>query len=174
MSRAAGGAASSVWKDTDFKGDQSMTTQWLQTLDAGRSPAPADPRLARFVNQWAVRLTTFKRDGTPVGTAVNIVVDGDHAFVRSFERAWKARRMRNDPNVEIAPATWRGNPTGPAIKARARLLDGVESEQAGRLIDAKHPLFQRLLVRFGHKLLRHRTLHYEIRPVDDVSRGAET
>jgi len=36
-----------------------------------------------FVEQWAVLLTTYKRDGTPVGTAVNIVVEGDHAYFRT-------------------------------------------------------------------------------------------
>ena len=39
----------------------------------------ATQTLEPFVGLWAVLLTTYKRDGTPVGTAVNIVVEGDFA-----------------------------------------------------------------------------------------------
>ena len=36
----------------------------------------ATQTLEPFVGQWAVLLTTYKRDGAPVGTAVNIVWRG--------------------------------------------------------------------------------------------------
>jgi PPOX class probable F420-dependent enzyme len=128
--------------------------------------AEPDPRLARFADQWAVALTTYKRDGTPVTTPVNIVVDGTRAFFRTYDKAWKAKRLRNDPRVEVAPSTWRGHATGPAMRARARLLEGAEAERAGRLIDRKHPVFQRVFVRFGHRLQRYSTLHFELTPDD--------
>ncbi|MBK1789520.1 PPOX class F420-dependent oxidoreductase, partial [Prauserella sp. ASG 168] len=41
--------------------------------------------LAPFVGQKTVTLTTFRRDGRPCSSPVSIVVDGDHAYVRSFE-----------------------------------------------------------------------------------------
>lgn len=128
-------------------------------------PAP-HPALAPFQRQWAARLTTFRRDGTPVGTAVNVAVEGDRAYVRTFERAWKLRRIQNNPLVELAPSDWRGRPTGPSIRARARILEGAESESAGRRVSAKHPIFQGLLVRLGHRLLRYRTMHLELTPAD--------
>ena len=53
-----------------------------------------------FVRQWAILLTTYRRDGTPVGTPVNIAVDGDHAYIRTYDRAGKAKRQRHNPNVE--------------------------------------------------------------------------
>jgi uncharacterized protein len=43
------------------------------------------PALEPFVHQWAVLLTTYRRDGTPVGTPVNIAVEGDHAYVRTWD-----------------------------------------------------------------------------------------
>jgi PPOX class probable F420-dependent enzyme len=66
-----------------------------------------------FVHQRTVLLTTYRRDGTHVGTPVNIVVDGDRAFVRTFDTAWKLKRIRNNPMVEIAPSTVRGKPHRP-------------------------------------------------------------
>jgi len=57
----------------------------------------ATQTLEPFVGQWAVLLTTYKRDGAPVGTAVNIVVEGDRAYFRTWDTAWKLRRIRNTP-----------------------------------------------------------------------------
>src|SRR5947209_20497682 len=87
--------------------------------------------LTPFVRQWTVLLTTYRRDGTPVRTPVNIAVDsgGDRAFIRTYDKSWKFKRIRNNPDVEIAPSTFRGQPTGPAIRARARILSGSEWEQ---------------------------------------------
>jgi uncharacterized protein len=53
--------------------------------------------LDRFTKQKTVLLTTYRRDGTPVGTPVNIAVEGDHAFVRTWDTAWKFKRIRNTP-----------------------------------------------------------------------------
>lgn len=55
-----------------------------------------DP-LDRFAEQRTVLLSSFRRDGSPVGTPVNIAVEDDHAFVRSFDAAWKVKRMRRNP-----------------------------------------------------------------------------
>jgi PPOX class probable F420-dependent enzyme len=96
--------------------------------------------LDRFINQKTVLLTSYRRDGTPVGTPVNIAVEGTRAFVRTFDTAWKLKRVRNNPAVEIAPSTTRGKPTGPAIRARARLLAGSEAERASQALNKKHPI----------------------------------
>jgi len=42
-------------------------------------------------NAKTVLLTTYKRDGTPVGTPVSIAFDGDRAFFRSYDKAWKTK-----------------------------------------------------------------------------------
>jgi hypothetical protein len=57
--------------------------------------------------------------------------------------------------------------TGPAIHARARLLDGDEARRAGRMLARTHPLLQGLLVPLAHRLMRYQTLHYELTPVLD-------
>jgi len=119
----------------------------------------------QFVNQRTVLLTTYRRDGTPVGTPVNIVVDGERAFVRTFDTAWKLKRIRKNPRVEIAPSTVRGKPTGAAIGARARVLAGSESEHASRALNKKHPILHGVLVPLTHRLQRHQTIHIELTPL---------
>jgi PPOX class probable F420-dependent enzyme len=119
---------------------------------------------APFARQRTVLLTTFRRDGTAVKTPVNIAVDGDRAFIRSWDSAGKVKRIRNNPEVAIAPCTARGRPTGPPITARARILSGQESARAGRLLARKHPILQvqGLLVPLGHRLRGNTTTHIEL------------
>jgi PPOX class probable F420-dependent enzyme len=127
------------------------------------------PILARFVRQKTVLVTTYRRDGRPVGTPVSLAVDGDHAYLRSFEQAGKTRRLRNNRRVDVAPSTARGRPTGPAIQATARRLEGAESRRAARLLAAKHPLLHGLLVPLTHRLGRARTgktVHFQLTPLD--------
>ena len=127
--------------------------------------APANPLLA-LAPQWAVRLTTFRRDGTPVSTPVNIAIAGDRVFFRTYEQAGKFKRLRHDTRVLVAPSTARGEPTGPEIAARAVLLTGADDKSAADLIDSKHRVFQRLLVRTAHRLRGYTTRHFELLPAD--------
>jgi PPOX class probable F420-dependent enzyme len=126
------------------------------------------PAFASFARQKTVLLTTYRRDGTPGASPVSIAVDGDHAYVRSFEKAIKTRRLRNNPIVEVAPSTMRGTPTGPAMRAKARLLDGDESRYAAHLLARKHPVLHGVVVPLGHRLMRSktgRTVHFELSPL---------
>ncbi|HJQ45792.1 MAG TPA: PPOX class F420-dependent oxidoreductase [Amycolatopsis sp.] len=118
-----------------------------------------------FTSQRTILLTTFKRDGSPVGTPVNIAVEGDHGYIRTFDQAWKAKRMRNNPHVEIAPSTAGGKPTGDAVRARVALVDGDEARRAAKLLARKHPFLQGVAVPFFHRLKHYRTLHYRVRLV---------
>jgi PPOX class probable F420-dependent enzyme len=124
------------------------------------------PVLERFVRPKTILLTSYRRNGTPVGTPVNIAVDGEHAFVRTWDTAWKFKRISNNPVVEIAPSTLRGQPTGPAIRAHARVLDGDEAVHAAHALARKHPLLQGVLVPLVHQLSGYRTVHIELKPID--------
>ena len=125
--------------------------------------APLNP-LLNLAPQWAVRLTTFRRDGTPVSTPVNVAVDRGRVFFRTYEQAGKFKRLRNNPGVEVAPSDRKGNATGPGTRAVARLLTGADDRLAAELIDRKHRLFQGILVRLAHRLRGYTTRHFELLP----------
>ncbi|MGI8858900.1 MAG: PPOX class F420-dependent oxidoreductase [Rubrobacteraceae bacterium] len=125
--------------------------------------------LEPFVRQWATLLTTYRRDGTPVGTPVSIVVEGDHAYFRTWATSGKMKRIRNNPEVEVAPSTALGKQTGPAIWGRVRLLKGDEATHAARLLSRKHPVMQRFLVPMAHRLRGYETVHLELIPLDNLA-----
>ena len=118
--------------------------------------------LAPLESAKTILLTTFKRDGTPVATPVSIAFAGDRAFFRSYDKAWKTKRLRNNPEVEVAASTLRGEPSGPTVHARATLLDGEQARIAARALARRHRVLQGLLVPLSHRLLRYRPMHYEL------------
>lgn len=118
--------------------------------------------LSSLKDTKTVLLTTYKRDGTAVDTPVSIAFDGDRAFFRSYDKAWKTKRLRDNPSVKVAPATLKGAATGPAIDARAILLDGAEAKLAARALARRHRVLQAVVVPVTHRLARYRTMHYEL------------
>lgn len=118
--------------------------------------------LAPLESAKTILLTTYKRDGTPVATPVSIAFAGDRAFFRSYDKAWKTKRLRNNPEVEVAASTLRGKPSGPPVRARATLLDGEQAHIAARALARRHRVLQGLIVPMSHRLMRYRTMHYEL------------
>lgn len=99
---------------------------------------------------------------------MSIAFDGDRAFFRSWHKTWKVRRLARNPEVEVASSTLRGEPTGPGHPARAELLEGQDARTAARALARRHPFLQRLLVPVTHRLMRYRTMHYELFWRDEV------
>jgi PPOX class probable F420-dependent enzyme len=124
--------------------------------------------LDELERSWAVLLRTRKRDGSWVGTPVNLAVDGERAYFGTPADSWKVRRLRNFDEVQVAPSTLRGRPTGPALRARARLLDGDEARAAERLLVRRHPIVHRFVVPLEVRLKGTTNTLYELtfRPLD--------
>jgi PPOX class probable F420-dependent enzyme len=130
------------------------------------STAPAE--LAPFVRQKTILLKTKKRDGTWVGTPVSVAVRGDRTYVRTYDKSWKSKRLRNFPEVRFSPSTSRGKPTGRELHAQARLLDGEDARTAAHLLARKYPVLHGVLVPLSHKVMRTKTLHYELSDVHEI------
>jgi PPOX class probable F420-dependent enzyme len=113
-------------------------------------------------DQRTILLTTYRGADFPVGTPVNVAVGDGHAYVRTWDTSGKARRIARQPSVAVAPSTNRGTQTGPTVTATARSLSGDEARAAGKLIDRKYPVVQRILVPTAHRLRRVKTVHYEL------------
>jgi PPOX class probable F420-dependent enzyme len=84
--------------------------------------------LARF---RYISLTTFRRDGSEASTPVWVVSDDNRRLlVWTGAETWKAKRIRHDPRVLVAPSDFRGRELGPRHEGRARLL----GDEAGPLV----------------------------------------
>jgi uncharacterized protein len=109
-------------------------------------------------------LTTYRRAGTPVGTPVHVVGNGDVAFFRTWDTSGKAKRLRHTSLVEVTPSNLWGRPRGPTLRAKASLLGPVESEMASRLLAQKHPVLHGHLIPWYHRRRGWVTQHYRLDP----------
>jgi uncharacterized protein len=118
--------------------------------------------LGPLERSWAVLLRTRRRAGTWVDTPVNLTVAGERAYFGTPADSWKVKRLRNFAEVEVAPSTLRGRPTGPPLRARARLLTGDEARAAERALVRRHPIVHRLIVPLELRLKRTTNAIYEL------------
>lgn len=82
-------------------------------------------------------VVTYRRDGRPVAQPVWPVFADGRMYVWTEHRAYKAVRLRNNPDALVAPCTFRGRPLGPPVAARGRVLDNPsEIAHAERVVRA--------------------------------------
>lgn len=93
-----------------------------------------------------VRLTTFRRDGTPVPTPLWAARDDDAIYVWTPLKSGKVKRLRHTSRVLVAPCTARGEPTGEEVEGVAELLDKEGSARVRKLLRKKYGLQARLIV----------------------------
>jgi PPOX class probable F420-dependent enzyme len=109
-----------------------------------------------------VLLETRKRDGSWVATPVSLATHDGHLYFRSWNTAAKTKRLRNFPEVRVAPCTLAGKPTGNAMSGHARLLAGTDAARARRLLRRRFPVLHGVVVPLAHRLKGWTTLHYEL------------
>ncbi|MFC4128556.1 PPOX class F420-dependent oxidoreductase [Nocardia rhizosphaerae] len=123
-------------------------------------------RLGALQTANFVLLTTFRKDGSPVGTPVWAVARDGKLFVWTVTDSWKVKRIRRNPEVTVQPCDARGNPKGDAVVGgTARLLDGAETERVRSLLRRKYWLTGPLVI-LGSNLRRGKdgTIGIEITP----------
>jgi len=120
------------------------------------SDSTARPDFAELAAAKYVLLTTFRKDGTAVGTPVWAAPDGNRLLVWTVADAYKVRRLRRDPRLTLAICDARGKPKSAAVPGTGVVLDADGSAHARAVIARKYGLLGRLLVG-GSTLRRGRT-----------------
>lgn len=108
---------------------------------------------AAFRDQKYLSLETFKRSGEGVQTPVWFAADpvrelsGAEArlFVYTIGNTGKAKRIRNNGRVKIAPCTMRGEITGEWRDARAEIISGEEATRGMALLSRKYFPWKQIL-----------------------------
>jgi uncharacterized protein len=88
--------------------------------------------------QQYISLTTFRKNGVAVATPVWFGEEGDKVYVMTFAKSGKTKRIRNNPQVKLAPCTFRGKVTGPDFPASARILLPGQHAHAHQTINRKY------------------------------------
>jgi uncharacterized protein len=98
----------------------------------------ANPVPPAIRGQKYISLITLRKSGAPVPTPVWFGEEGDKLYVMTASRLGKYKRIRNNPQVRVAPCTIRGRVTGPECPAVARILPKEEHQHAHSTIRKKY------------------------------------
>jgi uncharacterized protein len=88
--------------------------------------------------QKYISLTTFRKSGTGVATPVWFGEDDGKLYVMTRGDMGKTKRIRNNPQVRVAPCTMRGTVSGGEFAATARILRPEEHARARHAINRKY------------------------------------
>ena len=97
------------------------------------APIPAEIHGQRYIS-----LATFRKSGVAVHTPIWFAEYDNKLYVMTNSKSGKCKRIRNNPQVKIAPCTIRGKITGPEFPAIVRILRPAEFARARQAIEAKY------------------------------------
>jgi uncharacterized protein len=125
----------------------------------------------QFAGQKYLNLETFKRSGEGVRTPVwfaaaepgSAAASAEKLYVYTIGNTGKAKRIRNNPRVRIAPCDMRGGLRGEWVEARVEILQGEEAAQGMQLLNRKYVPWKQLLDFFAF-FRRRKRIVFAIRP----------
>jgi uncharacterized protein len=93
---------------------------------------------ATIQGQKYISLKTFRKNGDGVPTPVWFGEEDGKVYVMTRSDMGKVKRIRNNPQVRVAPCTMRGRVTGAEYPATARILPQAEQACARQTINRKY------------------------------------
>jgi PPOX class probable F420-dependent enzyme len=102
-----------------------------------------------FQKQSYISVETYRKNGQPVLTPVWFAQDQNSQLIyiwTSFDSG-KSKRIRNNPDVKIAPSTMNGTPKSAYLDARAQIAKAgsTEFEMGVSLINKKYGLQKKII-----------------------------
>jgi uncharacterized protein len=123
---------------------------WARTPKAARVAQDAPTgRLEDLRGRRHCVVVTYRKSGEPVPSPVWFGVGDGKLYFHTGETFAKTRRIRRNPEVRVAPCSFRGRPLGPPFAGRARVVSSSEEAEAERHIQANYGLIRRLYYRLS-------------------------
>jgi uncharacterized protein len=128
----------------------------------------SDTRFASLQGRKYLNVETFRKNGQGVRTPVWFAgepEDGapEKVYVYSTADSGKAKRIRNNGRVRVAPCDVRGKVLGEWVEAQAEIVTGTEAEDGMKLLNKKYMPWKQLLDFFSF-FSRNKRVVFWIRP----------
>ncbi len=121
-----------------------------------------------LAGQRYLRLSTFRKTGAAVPTPVWFARLGKNLYVVTGHNTGKVKRIRNNPDVVLAPSDFRGRPKGPDLRAVAGLTDEKRGGPADRALRGRYGWQYRVVeVIEGLLGVVNERVYLELRPPDE-------
>jgi len=96
-------------------------------------PLPPEIRGQKYIS-----LVSFRKNGAAIPTPVWFGEKDGKLYMMTRSDSGKFKRIRNNPQVRVAPCTMRGKVTGPEFAATARILPPEDWPRARKTIQQKY------------------------------------
>jgi PPOX class probable F420-dependent enzyme len=128
----------------------------------------ADARFAALQARKYLNIETFRKNGQGVRTPVWFAGEPENGaseklYVYSTSDSGKAKRIRNNGRVRVAPCDVRGKLFGEWTDARAEIVTGADAEHGMQLLNKKYMPWKQLLDFFSI-FSRNKRVVFLIRP----------
>ncbi len=101
-------------------------------------------------SQKYISLETYKKNNQPVKTPVWFVIQNELIYVITREGTGKVKRIKNNPQVKLAPCTFGGKPTGGWVSGNASKVLGEEAMTVIKLRKKKYG-FRAIIAQFASR-----------------------
>jgi hypothetical protein len=99
----------------------------------------------QFTKQKYINIETFRRNGEGVSTPVWFVQDEHALYVKTEATSGKAKRIRNNGKINVAPCKMDGRLAGVWVPAEAHeLTDPMDILRVNSLLKRKYGLLKKL------------------------------
>jgi uncharacterized protein len=128
----------------------------------------ADTPFASLQGRKYLNIETFRKNGQGVRTPVWFAGEPEDdapekLYVYSTADSGKAKRIRNNARVRVAPSDARGKLLGEWVEARAEIVTGTNAEHGMQLLNKKYFPWKQLLDFFSF-FSRSKRVVFLIRP----------
>jgi PPOX class probable F420-dependent enzyme len=110
-----------------------------------------------------IALTTYRKNGTPVMTPVWFVQRDEKLFVWTAGDSGKAKRLKNNPHVQLVPSNHSGKPLGAVQCGLAHFAEQCEYSTLEKAFKAKYGWLVNFFALIW-KIQRHPHTYVEITP----------
>ena len=118
----------------------------------------------QFEKQQYLNIETFRKNGQGVKTPVWFVQDGETLLVWTEAGSGKAKRIRRDGSVRVAPSTGSGQPVGEWLPAHAQADESPEAiQRVEKMMKKKYGIMFNIFGFLGRLRLRGGSKHITIK-----------
>lgn len=107
------------------------------------------PRLSQFDKMQYMNIETVRRNGETVPTPVWFVEFNGTLYFQTNQDSGKVKRIRNHPEVRVAPCNMTGSLRGSWVEGKALLLNREEANAAVDAYNHKYRFFRKLIQLLG-------------------------
>ncbi|MBV9412601.1 MAG: PPOX class F420-dependent oxidoreductase [Acidimicrobiia bacterium] len=97
-------------------------------------------------------VVSYRKNGQAMPSPVWFGTGSGKVYFLTSPDGYKVKRMRNNPEVRVAPCDSRGKPLGPPFVGKARVLSDDEAPAAERVLQSNYGIGRRIYSAFSARV----------------------